>query len=146
MKVSRAAPAESPRRPASLCKPWMPSISITPQAHGRAAVLCYETRRRGMIGMKDIDSRAGFEKEGTEVVRRRLSRSDGDGGYQDGAQRGAAIKWLARKDEASKAEQIEIARSARDASTTANKLAAIALGVAIGALIISIISLVRSFP
>jgi hypothetical protein len=99
-----------------------------------------------MIGMKDIDSRAGFEKEGTEVVRRRLSRSDGDGGYQDGAQRGAAIKWLAQKDAASKAEQIEIARSARDASTTANKLAAIALGVAIGALIISIISLVRSFP
>jgi hypothetical protein len=99
-----------------------------------------------MIGMKDIDSRAGFEKEGTEVVRRRLSRGDGDGGYQDGAQRGAAIKWLAQKDAASKAEQIEIARSARDASTTANKLAAIALGVAIGALIISIISLVRSFP
>jgi hypothetical protein len=41
---------------------------------------------------------------------------------------------------------IEMNDTDRDASTTANKLAAIALGVAIGALIISIISLVRSFP
>jgi hypothetical protein len=96
-----------------------------------------------MIEMNDTDWRAGFEKEGTEVVRLRLSRG-GDGGYQDGAQRGAAIRWLAQKDEASKAEQIEIARSARDASTTANRFAAGALMVAVIALLVSIISLVRS--
>ena len=94
--------------------------------------------------MNDTDWRAGFEKEGTEVVRLRLSRGDGDGGYQDGAQRGAAIKWLAQKDDASKAEQIEIARSARDASKTANRFAAAALIVALIALLVSIISLVRS--
>ena len=68
--------------------------------------------------MNGTDWLAGFEKEGTEVVRLRLRRSDADGGYQDGAQRGAAIKWLAREDEASKAEQMEIARSAKVAAST----------------------------
>ena len=58
----------------------MPSISITPQAHGRAAVLCCEDTPPWDEWDEDIDSRAGFEKEGTEVIRRRLSRSDGDGG------------------------------------------------------------------
>jgi hypothetical protein len=90
--------------------------------------------------MNDTDWRAGFENEGTEVVRLRLSRGDGEGGYQDGAQRGAAIKWLAQKDEASKAEQIEIARSAKDAAEKSNRIAWIAVIVAVIALLVSIIS------
>ena len=95
--------------------------------------------------MSDTDWRAGFESDGTEFVRLRLSRVDGDGGYQDGAQRGAAIKWLAQKDEASKAEQIEIGRSAKDAARegarsarTANRIALAALFVAVMALLVSI--------
>lgn len=95
--------------------------------------------------MNDTDWRAGFENDGTEVVRLRLSRVDGDGGYQDGAQRGAAIKWLAQKEEASRAEQIEIARSAKDAARegarsarTANRIALAAVFVAVIALLVSI--------
>ena len=97
----------------------------------------------------DSEQFSRFEKMGEEAVRLRTLT----GGFATTNQR-LAIKWLAQKDqeserrrEASQAEQIDIARSAKDAAweaaraaNKANTIAAIAVAIAILAIIISTFS------
>ncbi len=100
--------------------------------------------------MSDEDVwRSQFEQIGVNQVR------GGFGSYPAGCSR-FAIKWLAEQDaaaelaeEASKREQISLAREAADsarlsadAARTSNKIAMAALAVAIIAVMISVISIV----
>jgi hypothetical protein len=103
--------------------------------------------------MEERERRAEFEKLGVSEVRFRL-----ESGFLGSPESGWARKWLIekgqeedRRKEASQAESLEIARSAKEAAweaaraaRIANMIAAAALVAAIIAIIVSIISFVRS--
>src|SRR5450631_3122092 len=86
-----------------------------------------------------------FEKMGVEAVRQWLASGDMPVGF-----RAHAYEWLGQKDKeeqqrkaVAEAEQIEIARSAKDANWVAARAAIAALVVSVLALVISIFSIYR---
>jgi hypothetical protein len=60
-----------------------------------------------------------------------------------GNDRAIVVGWLARHDEASSAEQLNLSRSASTAAHKANRIALAALIIAVGSLILSTIGLFR---
>jgi hypothetical protein len=103
--------------------------------------------------MDEQETRVEFEKQGVYEVRHRLKS-----GFLNTPEDGWARKWLIEKDqeedrrrEASQAESLEVAKSARDAAweaaraaRIANNIAAAALVAAAIAIIVSVISLIHS--
>jgi hypothetical protein len=76
---------------------------------------------------------ANLDKIGVAQVRMNLATK-----VYLGAERALAIAWLERHNEASNAEQLELARRASAEARRANKIAIIAVVVAIVSIIISI--------
>jgi hypothetical protein len=80
-----------------------------------------------------------FDSIGPAEVRARIATN-----VYLGATRALALAWLARRNEASSAEQLELARSAKDAAWAAARAADLANNKATIAIVIAAISIIAT--